>query len=128
MKLEISAKTIKEWLECMHLTRQELAGLLKVAKSTVDGWCAGRPLKKSIRDDLLLLMLEQELQSIREQPDGKDEQGFHAEPSLFTPAEWQTICQAARLKGITPAAFMRQAVYMICDNIFEEESRRGRKE
>lgn len=37
------AADIKAWIKAMGYTRDQAAEELRVARSTLDGWCAGRP-------------------------------------------------------------------------------------
>lgn len=116
--LPVTAADLKNWLVETYLSREELADLMGVSKSTVDGWCSNKPIKASRQEQLRQIMLDYRLGSLSSS--SRRERGLWVGSSFFSKRQWHTICQAAKLQGVTPRAFLKQAVYSACESVCRE--------
>lgn len=120
MDAQLTSNELKKWLEHTGTSREALADLMGVSKSTVDGWCSNKPVGKRSRYRLRLLMMEHGLGLTREPSSPEEQQAIQAGPSLFTGEQWAAICRAAKLRRMTPSSFLKWAVFVACDKIYNE--------
>ncbi len=120
----VTASTLRAWLKQHRLTRHTLAAMLMVSKSTVDGWCAGKPIHSRRQDMIRSLMEDCTLDAaLHSHPlaSGQDED-MQADASLFTFEEWDCIRQAARLKKTSPIGLMKKIILLSCKNIYRMDA------
>jgi len=115
----ITPNDLKNLLSSLALSRGELADLLGVSKSTVDGWCSNKSIGKKRQQQLRVLILEHRLAAASAPSDPSLEffNGFKLGPSSFTPRQWETIRLAASIRDMTPGSFLKWAVYSVCNDI-----------
>ena len=119
MDSPITPDDLKNLLSSVSLSREELADLLGVSKSTVDGWCSNKPIGKKRQSQLRTLILEHRLAAASSCSNlsGEPKNGFKLGPSSFTPRQWETIRLAAKIRNMTPGAFLKWAVFSACNRI-----------
>lgn len=88
MDSPITPNDLKNLLSSLALSRGELADLLGVSKSTVDGWCSNKSIGKKRQQQLRVLILEHRLAAASESSDPSLEffNGFKLGPSSYAPA------------------------------------------
>lgn len=120
MNYQITPKTLKQWLKENNISRMQLADMLMVSKNTIDGWCSGRPIGLRRKESLHLLMMENELIKKTAASSSKNE-SFKITSSFFTREQWKCICVAAKIKHMTPAAFLKISIFQSCKIIMREQ-------